>query len=155
MNADLFSLSGRVALVTGASSGIGRELALGLAAAGARVVAVARRADRLDGLVREIELSGGSARAAQADVTDAESIERAFDAAERAYGTVNVIVSNAGVTDARNFLKIDAAARDAVFDTNLRGVWNVGQAAARRLVAAKALRMASQPTSPRPIGVKK
>ena len=98
MNADLFSLSGRVALVTGASSGIGRELALGLAAAGARVVAVARRADRLDGLVREIEQSGGSALAAQADVTDAESIERAFDAAERAYGTMNVIVSNAGVT---------------------------------------------------------
>ena len=137
MNADLFSLSGRVALVTGASSGIGRELALGLAAAGARVVAVARRADRLDGLVREIEQSGGSALAAQADVTDAESIERAFDAAERAYGTVNVIVSNAGVTDARNFLKIEPAARDAVFDTNFRGVWNVGQMAARRLVAAK------------------
>ena len=138
MTTDLFSLSGRVALVTGASSGIGRALALGLAAAGARVVAVARRADRLDGLVREIEQSGGSALAAQADVTDAESIERAFDAAENAYGIVNVIVSNAGVTDARNFLKIDAAARDAVFDTNLRGVWNVGQAAARRLVAAKA-----------------
>jgi NAD(P)-dependent dehydrogenase (short-subunit alcohol dehydrogenase family) len=136
VNPDLFSLSGRVALVTGASSGIGRVLAQGLAAAGAHVVAVARRAERLDDLVREINQSGGSAVAAQADVTDVESIERAFDAAEQAFGTVDVIVSNAGVTDARNFLKIDPAARDAVFDTNLRGVWNVGQAAARRLVSA-------------------
>lgn len=135
MIADLFSLQGRIALVTGASSGIGRVLAQGLAAAGACVVVVARRADRLDALVREIELSGGTAAAVQADVTDADSIERAFDAAEKKFGTVNVVVSNAGVTDARNFLKIDPASRDAVFDTNLRGVWNVGQTCARRLVA--------------------
>jgi NAD(P)-dependent dehydrogenase (short-subunit alcohol dehydrogenase family) len=136
MIADLFSLQGRVAFVTGASSGIGRCLAQGLAAAGARVVAVARRADRLEELVHEIQQSSGIAAAVQADVTDTDSIERAFDAAEKAFGTVNVIVSNAGVTDARNFLKIDPASRDAVFDTNLRGVWNVGQAGARRLVAA-------------------
>lgn len=133
---NLFSLSGRVALVTGASSGIGRVLARGLANAGARVVAVARRADRLNDLVREIDQAGGSAIASQADVTDPESIERAFDVAEKAFGTVNIIVSNAGVTDARTFLKIDAFARDAVFDTNLRGVWNVGQAGARRMVSA-------------------
>ena len=133
---NMFSLSGRVALVTGASSGIGRVLARGLADAGARVVAVARRADRLNDLVREIEQAGGSAIASQADVTDPESIERAFDVAEKAFGTVNIIVSNAGVTDARTFLKIDASARDAVFDTNLRGVWNVGQAGARRMVSA-------------------
>lgn len=136
MSLDIFSLQGRVALITGASSGIGRVLAKGLAAAGARVVVVARRADRLEELVREIEQSGGVAAAAQADVTDADSIERAFDAAEQAFGTVDVIVSNAGVTEARNFLKIDATSRDAVFDTNLRGVWNVGQIGARRLVAA-------------------
>jgi NAD(P)-dependent dehydrogenase (short-subunit alcohol dehydrogenase family) len=136
MSADLFSLKGRVALVTGASSGIGRVLAQGLAAAGARVVVVARRADRLDELVREIEQSGDMAVAVQADVTDVKSIERAFDTAEQTFGTVNVIISNAGVTDAQNFLKIDPASRDAVFDTNLRGVWNVGQAGARRLVAA-------------------
>lgn len=133
---ELFSLHGRVALVTGASSGIGRVLARGLADAGASVVVVARRADRLEELVREIESSGGAAAAVQADVTDQESIERAYDNAEQAFGTVNVIVSNAGITDSRNFLKIDAVARDAVFDTNLRGVWNVGQVGARRLVAA-------------------
>lgn len=136
MSTAMFSLEGRVALVTGASSGIGRVLALGLASAGARVVAVARRADRLEDLVREIERQGGSAIAAQADVTDIATIEQAFDLAEQAFGTVDVVVSNAGVSDARNFLKIDAAARDAVVDTNFRGVWNVGQTAARRLVAA-------------------
>lgn len=131
-----FSLEGRIALVTGASSGIGRVLAQGLAAAGARIVAVARRTERLDDLVREIEQQGGSAIAAQADVTNIESVERAFDQAEQAFGIVDVVISNAGVSDARNFLKIDPAARDAVMDTNFRGVWNVGQTAARRLVAA-------------------
>lgn len=136
MNSALFSLEGRVALVTGASSGIGRVLAQGLAAAGARVVAVARRAEHLEDLVGEIERQGGAAIAVQADVTDMGGVERAFDEAEQAFGIVNVVVNNAGVTDARNFLKIDAAARDAVLDTNLRGVWNVGQTAARRLVGA-------------------
>ncbi len=136
MGSDLFSLRGRTALVTGASSGIGRVLAQGLAAAGAQIVAVARRAERLADLVGEIEGQGGTAIAAQADVTDIGSVERAFDVAERAFGPVDVVVSNAGVTDARNFLKIDAAARDAVIDTNFRGVWNVGQTAGRRLVAA-------------------
>lgn len=128
MSLDIFSLQGRVALVTGASSGIGRVLAKGLSAAGARVVVVARRADRLEELVREIEQSGGIAAAVQADVTDADSIERAFDAAEQTFGTVDVIVSNAGVTEARNS-EIDAASPDAIFDTNLRGVWNVGESA--------------------------
>ena len=137
MNSDLFSLRERTALITGASSGIGRVLAQGLAAAGARVVVVARRADRLDELVEEIERQGGTAIAAPADVTAIESVERAFDAAEEAFGTVDVVVSNAGVTDARNFLNIDAASRDKVFDINLGGVWNVGQIAARRMVAAK------------------
>ena len=132
----MFSLRDRTALVTGASSGIGRVLAQGLAAAGARVAAVARRADRLEELVREIEEGGGAAIAVQADVTDRESVERAFDTAEKAFGTVGVVVSNAGISDARNFLKVDAAARDVVMDTNFRGVWNVGQTAARRMVSA-------------------
>jgi NAD(P)-dependent dehydrogenase (short-subunit alcohol dehydrogenase family) len=136
MTNDLFSLTGRVALVTGASSGIGRGLARGLADAGARVVAVARRADRLADLVREIGDAGGEAIAAGADVTDSAAIERAFNEAERAFGVVDVIVSNAGISSTGNFLKVDAASRDAVFDTNVRGVWNVGQAGARRLVAA-------------------
>ena len=136
MSSDPFSLNGRIALVTGASSGIGRVLAKALSDAGARVIAVARRADRLATLVSEIEGAGGIALAAQADVADQKSVERAFDAAEAAFGTVDVVVSNAGVTDARNFLKIEPEARDRVLDTNIRGVWNVGQTGARRLVEA-------------------
>jgi NAD(P)-dependent dehydrogenase (short-subunit alcohol dehydrogenase family) len=100
------------------------------------VVAVGRRADCLEGLVREIEQEGGAALAAQADVTDPDSIERAFDLAEKTFGTVDIVISNAGISDARNFLKIEPAERDAVLDTNVRGVWNVGQEAARRMVSA-------------------
>ena len=136
VTAAMFSLEGRTALVTGASSGIGRVLALGLAAAGARVAALARRADRLHDLVQEIEAAGGKAVAVQGDVTDPVSIEAAFDAAEVAFGTVDVVVSNAGISNARGFLKIDPASRDSVFDTNFKGVWTVGQTAARRMVAA-------------------
>jgi NAD(P)-dependent dehydrogenase (short-subunit alcohol dehydrogenase family) len=136
MNAELFSLSGRIALVTGASSGIGRVLAKGLARSGARIVAVARRSDRLADLVREIAEAGGEAIAVSADVTDAASIEHAFDEAERAFGVVDVIISNAGISNPGNFLKVDADTRDAVFDTNVRGVWNVGRTGARRLIAA-------------------
>ncbi len=133
----MFSLEGRTALVTGASSGIGRVLALGLAGAGARVAAVARRMERLEHVVREIEAQGGAAVAAQANVTDTESLERAFDLAEQAFGTVDIVVSNAGISgDTRNFLKTDSSTRDDVFDTNFRGVWNVGQVAARRMVSA-------------------
>lgn len=137
MNKSMFSLEGRIALVTGASSGIGRALALGLATAGAQIVAVARRADRLEDLVREISQQGGTAIAAQADVTDLDSIEAAFDHAEQKLETVDIVVSNAGISgDTQNFLKTNASARDAVFDTNFRGVWNVGQVAARRMVSA-------------------
>lgn len=136
MSATSFSLDGRVVLVTGASSGIGRTLAQGLSDAGAQVVAVARRQDRLQALVQEIERSGGTAIAAQADVTDCQSIESALDVAEKAFGIVDIVISNAGISGARNFLKTEAAERDAVLDTNIKGVWNVGQAAARRMVGA-------------------
>ena len=136
MSATSFSLDGRIALVTGASSGIGRALAKGLSRAGAKVIAVARRSDRLEYPVRAIELEGGAALAAQADVPDPESIGRAFDLAEKTFGTVDVVISNAGISDACNFLKTEPAKRDAVLDTNVKGVWNVGQTAARRMVSA-------------------
>lgn len=131
-----FALDGRVALVTGASSGIGWALAKGLSEAGARVVVLARRTDRLAALVREIEAQGGTAIAAQADVTSPDEVERAFDAAESAFGTVDVAICNAGISSTGNFLKTSLGERDAVFDTNVRGVWNVGQSAARRMVEA-------------------
>jgi NAD(P)-dependent dehydrogenase (short-subunit alcohol dehydrogenase family) len=131
-----FSLEGHTALVTGASSGIGRALALGLSGAGAAVVVAARRSERLAELVGEIEQAGGQALAVAMDVTDRASVAAAYDHAAGHFGTIDVIVNNAGVADPRGFLKIDDASLDFVMDTNFRGVWHVAQEGTRRLVAA-------------------
>lgn len=134
--AERFSLIGRVALITGASSGLGAALALGLAQAGATVIAAARRVDRLDQLVNDIRAQGGQAVAVPLDVTNPESITAAFDAAERGAGPVDVIVNNAGIADPKRFLKIDAESRNRVMDTNFNGVWDVAREGAARLVGA-------------------
>ena len=92
-----FDMTGRVALVTGASSGIGRRLSLKLAEAGARVCVGARRADRLGDLVGEIEAAGGRALAVDLDVLDEAAVIAAFDAAEAALGPVDTVYANAGM----------------------------------------------------------
>src|SRR3954466_10181244 len=98
--AELFDISGRVALVTGASSGLGVHFAQTLSENGAKVVLVARRADRLQDLKRKIEAAGGQAIAVEADVLDRAAMVRAYDAAEKAFGTVTILVNNAGITHA-------------------------------------------------------
>ena len=116
MKADeLFDLTGRVALVTGASSGLGVRFAEVLAANGAKVVLVARRAERLEALKQKIEAAGGQAIVAEADVLDRDAMKRAFDAAEKAFGTVTILVNNAGITHA------DRVADDARGDLAPRG----------------------------------
>lgn len=122
-------------LVTGASSGIGAFLAEGLAAAGAKVVLGARRADRIESLAAGIRERGGTAFAVQLDVTDPRSIVSAFDAAERAAGLVQVLVNNAGIAEPKSFLKTPRESLARIMDTNFRGVWDASQEAARRLVA--------------------
>ena len=97
---ELFDLTGRVALITGASSGLGVRFAEVLAENGAKVVLVARRADRLAALRQKIADAGGQAIVAEADVLDRAAMVRAFDAAEQAFGTVTILVNNAGVTHA-------------------------------------------------------
>src|SRR5690349_11101059 len=92
--ADLFSLKGRVALVTDASSGLGVQFARALADNGASVALVARRADRLKAIKAEIE---GKAVAIEADVTDRAAMSKAFEVAEKAFGTVTILVNNAGI----------------------------------------------------------
>src|SRR5215813_10587062 len=96
----LFNLDGKVALVTGASSGLGARFAQVLAENGASVVLVARRAERLTGLQAQIEKAGGKAIAVAADVRDRHAMAGAFNAAEKAFGTVTVLVNNAGITHA-------------------------------------------------------
>src|SRR5688572_24041724 len=103
MSRNPFDLTGRIALVTGASSGLGAHFAKVLAAAGARVVAGARRVDRLETLVADIKASGGTAAAVALDVNDPASVTAAFDAAEKIFGIVDVLVNNAGVADPKRF----------------------------------------------------
>lgn len=127
----LFDLSGKHALVTGASSGLGRHFALALAAAGATLSLGARRADALSETVRMV---GKRAQGCVMDVTDAQSVERAFDQAEARFGPVTVLINNAGVTLTCVAIEVDEKAWDQVIDTNLKGVWFAAQSAARRMV---------------------
>lgn len=135
--ADMFSLNGRVALVTGASSGLGVQFAKALADNGAAVALVARRADRLKSLKDEIEGKGGRAVAIEADVTDHAAIARAFDAAEKAFGTVTILVNNAGIAHGGRAVEMPPEEWRKVLSTNLDAVFFWAQEAARRLLAAK------------------
>ncbi|MFL6204223.1 MAG: SDR family NAD(P)-dependent oxidoreductase [Acidimicrobiales bacterium] len=135
-NADA-DLTGQVALVTGATSGLGRRFARTLAAAGASVVACGRRVERLDEVVAEIEAAGGSAVGVPLDVSDAAAIPGAVDAAEAAFGTVTILVNNAGMPDAQRAHKMSLELIDAVLDTNVRAVFVLSCEVARRLIAAE------------------
>lgn len=135
--ADMFSLNGRVALVTGASSGLGVQFAKALAENGAAVALVARRADRLKSLKDEIEGKGGRAVAIEADVTDHAAVARAFDAAEKAFGTVTILVNNAGIAHGGRAVEMPPEEWRKVLTTNLDAVFFWAQEAARRLLAAK------------------
>jgi NAD(P)-dependent dehydrogenase (short-subunit alcohol dehydrogenase family) len=132
-----FSLRGRIALVTGASSGLGRHFARTLGAAGAQVVVAARRADKLKALVDELQAEQGvEAWALPMDVSDAASVKAAFQVLAERGLTADVVVNNAGVAVSRPLLDQSEEDWDQVLDTNLKGAWLVAQEAARRLVAA-------------------
>lgn len=133
---ELFGLKGEVALITGASSGLGRRFAEVLAAYGAKVVLCARRTERLESLKSEIEAAGGEAACVALDVSDKGAIAQAFDAAEKAFGTVTVTLNNAGIAKPERALEISEADWRAVLDVNLDAVWQVAQEAGRRMAAA-------------------
>lgn len=136
MTKSVFDVSGKIALVTGASSGFGAHFAKVLASYGARVVVAARREDRLEVLASEIAADGGEALAVPLDVTDAGSVAAAFDAAEKAYGIVDILANNAGVADTKMAVDIDEESWDWVLDTNLKGAWLVAREAGRHMIAA-------------------
>lgn len=135
--AALFDLSGEVALVTGASSGLGARFARVLAANGAKVVCLARRKGRLDALVEEIEAAGGAALAVEADVGDRAALERAFDAAQARFGVVTLLLANAGVAHPARAVDMSETAWRATMDVNLDAVWRASQIAAQRMIAAR------------------
>ena len=136
--ADLFDLKGRVALVTGASSGLGVQFARALADNGAAVALVARRAERLKALKDEIAGKGGQAIAIEADVTDRAAMSRAFDTAEKALGLVTILVNNAGIAQApMRAVEVTAEEWRKVLSVDLDAVFYNAQEAARRMLAAK------------------
>ena len=136
MNNPYFNLKGKVAMVTGASSGFGAHFAKVLAEQGARVVVAARRIEKLEALAAEIKASGGAALSVAMDVTSRDSVISAFDAAEAAFGLVDIVSNNAGVADSKMALDTDEASWDYVMDTNLKGIFCVAVEAAKRMVAA-------------------
>jgi len=133
----IFDIKGKVALVTGASSGLGRHFAITLAKAGAAVAACARRTGKLADTVAEIEAAGGRALGVGMDVTDPASVARALDAVAGEFGTVTILVNNAGVAEGKAALDVTEEDWDRVLDTNLKGAWTVAQAVARRMAKAK------------------
>ncbi len=134
----LFDLTGEVALVTGASSGLGWRFAQTLAAHGASVVLAARRTDKLEALKSAIEADGGEALTVQLDVADYGQIGQAFDAAEREFGTVTILVNNAGMAVSKPAIDMSPQDWRKIMDVNLDGVWFTAQEAARRMSTAGA-----------------
>ena len=134
--AELFDLKGRVALITGASGGLGLHFAQVLAENGASVALVARRAERLKAAKAVIEQAGGRAVAIEADVLDRKAMTRAFEQAEQAFGTVTILVNNAGIAHATRAVEITEAEWRRVLGVDLDAVFFWAQEAAKRMLAA-------------------
>ena len=128
-------LSGQVALVTGASAGLGWRFAKVLAAAGAHVAVTARRTDKLDTLVAEIVAAGGKAQAFKLDVSVSDELKAIVDTVEAAMGTVSILVNNAGIPDAQRAVKMSVELIDHVIDVNMRAPFILSCEVARRLIA--------------------
>src|SRR5690606_33319091 len=128
MTKNRFDLTGRVAMVTGASSGLGEHFAQVLAEAGAKVIVAARRVDRLHNVVERIKSAGGEAAAVAMDVTDKDSVKKAFDDAGKFFGPIEILINNAGVAKSGLFAKTQEEDWDFVVDTNLKAAWRVARA---------------------------
>jgi NAD(P)-dependent dehydrogenase (short-subunit alcohol dehydrogenase family) len=126
-------LTGRTCLITGASSGFGAHFARLAAAGGARVVLGARRKDRVETLAKEL---GEAALAVAMDVTDEASVRAAYDAGEAAFGTIDTVIANAGVSSPGRAIDVPAEALRGLIDTNVLGVFLTAREGARRMIAA-------------------
>src|SRR5687768_11116010 len=131
----------RVAIVTGASRGIGEAIARRLAADGCHVVAVARGADRLAAVANTIASAGGSAEAITCDVADSAAVQKMVEDVAEKHGRIDVLVNNAGITRDTLLLRMDDAQFDEVINTNLKSVFVATRAAARYLMRAPAGRI--------------
>jgi len=134
MSADLFCLSGKVAIVTGASRGLGRYMARALARAGADLVITSRSVDRLADFKAEIEGLGRKCVPVELDVRDYDSIQRMVEAAESAFGRIDILVNNAGCNVRKPSVDVTWDDWNLVLDTNLRGTFFTAQAVARKMI---------------------
>ncbi|MFV2090572.1 MAG: SDR family NAD(P)-dependent oxidoreductase [Pseudomonadales bacterium] len=135
---DLFSLDGKHVVVTGASSGFGHHFAAVLADAGARVSLGARRVDKIEARVQQINEAGGQARGSALDVCDRSSMESFLTAAEAGFGPIDVLINNAGIeAGAKTYSMIEEEEWDAVMDTNLKSAWLMSKLYTERVVANK------------------
>jgi len=128
-------LSGRVALVTGASSGLGAQFAKTLSRAGAAVVLASRRIEKLKDLRAQIEAEGGDAHVVPLDVTDMDSIRSAVAHAETEVGSLDILVNNSGVSTTQRLQDVAEADFDFIFDTNVKGAFFVAQEVGKRMLA--------------------
>ncbi|WP_277183481.1 SDR family oxidoreductase [Caballeronia sp. BR00000012568055] len=128
------NLEGKVALITGASSGLGKRFAQVLSQAGAKVVLASRRTERLKELRAEIESSGGAAHVVALDVTDYQSIKSAIAHAETEAGTIDILVNNSGVSTQQKLTEVTPSDFEFVFGTNVRGAFFVAQEVAKRMI---------------------
>ena len=141
-----FDLTGKVALVTGAGRGLGRVIALGLAAAGADVAAAARSSDELETLVGEIAALGRSGSGHTCDVRNVAGAQEMVDSVTQRYGHIDILVNNAGAKVPQQAIDVTEDAWDLVIDTNLKGAFFVAQAVGRTMVkqgAGKIINVAS------------
>lgn len=135
MSIEQFSLDGKLALVTGAGSGLGRQFATTLSSAGASVALAARRREKLEETAEIIRGSGGTAICLDLDVTDSGSVSNCFAELKGAAGAPDIVVNNAGIARQDFLVDMTEADWDAVIDTNLKGVYLVAQSAARAMIA--------------------
>ncbi len=124
-------LKDKVAIVTGASRGIGRAIAIKMAVCGAKVVVSARSTEALESLVKEITELGGQALSVPTDISSSSDVDRLFDAAMETFGRVDILVNNAGITRDNLLVRMKDADWDAVIDTNLKGAFLCSRAAAK------------------------
>ena len=133
---NMFRLDGKVALVTGASAGLGKRFAAVLAAAGAKVALCARRTDKLASLANEIAAAGGTAFPMALDVTNVAAIRACVESVEAELGTLDILVNNSGTEVQKRVADYEEADYDLVMNTNAKGAFFVAQAVGRRMIAA-------------------
>ena len=130
----MFRLDGKVALVTGASQGIGEAIAKQLAAQGATVVCAARTLSKLQDVAAAIQAAGGKADVIEVDLADGTSVKAAVAATVERHGALHILVNNAGITRDKLLIQMKEEDWDAVLDTNLKGAWTAIQAVTRPMM---------------------